>query len=156
MLLLFLSLAVFRFNLNKLSFKWYKVPTMLLEKVSMHTEILFVQCYNFFFFLLLVLFLCLLKIVYYCLNVFVVFLGIVHLWFCYPFTQICIIGHKGTIFSQNSCKYKIQYYLKKSSSPYGVFRNTGNFFSFNSSLSNLCNNVHNSWNKKKWWEQVFL
>ena len=46
-------------------------------------------------------------------NVFVVFLGIVHLWFCYPFTQICIIGHKGTIFSQNSCKYKIQYYLKK-------------------------------------------
>jgi hypothetical protein len=39
-------------------------------------------------------------------NVFVVFLGIVHLWFCYPFTQICIIVHKGTIVSQNSCKYK--------------------------------------------------
>jgi cbb3-type cytochrome oxidase subunit 3 len=52
----------------KLAFKWYKVPTMLLEKVSIHTEILFVHCYNFFF-LLLVLFLCLLKIVYYCLKV---------------------------------------------------------------------------------------
>jgi hypothetical protein len=43
LLLTFLSLAVFRFILNKLPFKWYKVPTMLLEKVSMHTEILFVH-----------------------------------------------------------------------------------------------------------------
>jgi hypothetical protein len=104
----FLSLAVFRFNLNKLPFKWYKVPTMLLEKVSMHTEILFVQCYKFFFIIT-----CSFSVfVENCIllpkgiqNVFVVFLGIVHLWFCYPFTQICIIGHKGTIFSQNSCKY---------------------------------------------------
>jgi hypothetical protein len=31
-------------------FKWYKVPTMLLEKVSIHTEILFVHCYKFFFY----------------------------------------------------------------------------------------------------------
>jgi hypothetical protein len=45
----FLSLADFRFRLNKHPFKWYKVPTILLEKVSMHTEILFVQCYKFFF-----------------------------------------------------------------------------------------------------------
>ena len=118
---------------------------MLLEKVSMHTEILFVQCYKFFFIIT-----CSFSVfVENCIllpngiqNVFVVFLGIVHLWFCYPFTQICIIVHKGTIVSQNSCKYKIQYYLKKSS-PYGVFRNTGNFFCFNSSLSNLWNNVHN-------------
>ena len=64
----FLSLAVFRFILNKLPFKRYKIPTMLLEKVSIHTEIIFVHCYNFFL-LLLVLFLCLLKIVYYCLKV---------------------------------------------------------------------------------------
>ena len=42
---------------------------MLLEKVSMHTEILFVHCYKVFL-LLLVLFLCLLEIVYYCLKVY--------------------------------------------------------------------------------------
>ena len=53
---------------------------MLLEKVSIHTEILFVHCFKFFL-LLLVLFLCLLKIVYYCLDEFVVFLCIVHVWF---------------------------------------------------------------------------
>jgi hypothetical protein len=75
---------------------------MLLEKVSIHTEIIFVHCYKLFL-LLLVLFLCLLKIVYYCLwgiNEFVVFLCIVHVWFWffYPFTQIFIISHTGTIF----------------------------------------------------------
>jgi hypothetical protein len=83
-----------------LAFKWYKVPTMLLEKVSIHTEILFVHCYNFFL-LLLVLFLYLLKIVYYCLWD--------YKWICcvpvyctcmvlifYPFSQIVIISHKGT------------------------------------------------------------
>ena len=64
----FVSLAVFRFILNNLSFKCSTIPTMLLEKVSIHTEILFVHCYKFFL-LLLVLFLCLLKIVYYCLKV---------------------------------------------------------------------------------------
>jgi hypothetical protein len=78
----FLSLAVFRFILNKLPFKWYKVLTMLLEKVSIHTYILFVHCYRFFL-LLLVLFLfvenCILlpKGIY----EFVLFLCIVHLWF---------------------------------------------------------------------------
>jgi hypothetical protein len=51
-IIFFLSLAVFRFILNKLPFKWYKVPTMLLEKVSIHTEILFVHCYKFFLLLL--------------------------------------------------------------------------------------------------------
>jgi hypothetical protein len=39
----FLSLAIFRFILNKLPFKWYKIPIMLLEKVSIHTEIIFVH-----------------------------------------------------------------------------------------------------------------
>jgi hypothetical protein len=34
----FLLLAVLIFIMNKLPFKWYKVPTMLLEKVSIHTE----------------------------------------------------------------------------------------------------------------------
>jgi hypothetical protein len=37
----FLLLAVFIFILNKPPFKWYKVPTMLLE-------IIFVHCYKFF------------------------------------------------------------------------------------------------------------
>ena len=83
LLIFFIIIAVFRFILNKL--KWYKIPTMLLEKVSIHTEILFVHCFKFFL-LFLVLFLCLLKIVYYCLwgiNEFVVFLCIVHVWFLF-------------------------------------------------------------------------
>jgi hypothetical protein len=61
-LLILLSLAVFGFMLNKIPFKWYKVPTMLLEKVSIHTEIIFVHCYKILL-LSLVLFLYLLKIV---------------------------------------------------------------------------------------------
>jgi hypothetical protein len=101
----FLSLAIFRFILNKLPFKWYKIPTMLLEKVSIHTEILFVHCFKFFL-LFLVLFLCLLKIVYYCLwgiNEFVVFLCIVHVWF-WSFTllsRFLLLVIKEQFFSQN-------------------------------------------------------
>ena len=60
-------------------------------------------------------------------------------------------------FPRNSCKHKIQYYLKKKrSSPYWVFRNTGNFFCFNSSLSNLYNNVIIYEIKTKSWEQFCL
>ena len=99
-IIIFFIIGRFRFILNMLAFKWYKIPTMLLEKVSIHTEILFVHCYNFFL-LLLVLFLYLLKIVYYCLWD--------YKWICcvpvyctcmvlifYPFSQIVIISHKGT------------------------------------------------------------
>ena len=115
-------MAVFIFILNKLAFKWYKVPTMLLEKVSIHTEILFVHCYKFFL-LLLVLFLCFLKIVYYCLwgiNEFVVFLCIVHVWFWFfillprflllvikgqfsPRTDVYIGTHQSTRTCQKTC-----------------------------------------------------
>ena len=38
-----LSLAVLGFILNKLPFQRYEVPTMLLEKLSMHTESPFVH-----------------------------------------------------------------------------------------------------------------
>jgi hypothetical protein len=85
LLLLFFSLllAVFRFILNKLLFKWYKVPTMLLEKVSIHTKILFVHCYKFFFIIT-----CSFSVlVENCIllpkgiDEFVVFLCIVHVWF---------------------------------------------------------------------------
>ena len=73
LLIFFISLAVFGFILNKLPFKWYKVPTMLLENVSINTEILFVHCYKFCFYYCLFFFcVCwkLLKIVYlYCLKV---------------------------------------------------------------------------------------
>ena len=132
---------------------------MLLEKVSMHTEILFVQCYNFFFFIT-----CSFSVfVENCIllpngiqNVFVVFLGIVHLWFCYPFTQICIIVHKGTIVSQNSCKYKIQYYLKKKAArmEYSAIRVT----SFVSIVVYLtCAIMFIIYEiKKKSWEQFFF
>jgi hypothetical protein len=82
LLLIFLSLTVFGFILNKLPCKWYKVPTMLLEKVSMHTEILFVYCYKVFFII------CSFSVfVENCIllpkgkNEFVVFLRIVHVWF---------------------------------------------------------------------------
>ena len=103
LLIFFIIIAVFRFILNKL--KWYKIPTMLLEKVSIHTEILFVHCFKFFL-LFLVLFLCLLKIVYYCLwgiNEFVVFLCIVHVWF-WSFTllsRFLLLVIKEQFFSQN-------------------------------------------------------
>jgi hypothetical protein len=47
------------------------------------------------------------------------------------------------LFQRNGCKYKIDYYYKKKqkNGPYWISRNTGNFFCFNSSLSNLYNNV---------------
>jgi hypothetical protein len=103
-------------------YKWYKVPTMLLE-------ILFVHCYKLFL-LLLVLFLYLLKIVYYCLwgiNEFVVFLCIVHVWFWffYPFTQIFIISHKGTIFSQykNSVSEYIFFFRYKNVASKSFYQN---------------------------------
>ena len=61
----------------------YKVPTMLLEKVSIHTEIVFVHCYKFFFIIT-----CSFSVlVENCIllpkgiDEFVVFLCIVHVWF---------------------------------------------------------------------------
>ena len=90
----FLSLAVFRFSLNKLPLKRYKVPTILLEKVSIHTQILFVHCYKFFFIIT-----CSFSVLVenYCVPVYCTCMVLIF----YPFTQIFIIGHKGTIFSQN-------------------------------------------------------
>ena len=98
----FLSLAVFRFILNKLPFKWYKVPTMLLERVSIYTEIIFVHCYKFFF------------IITYSFSVFVencillskgidefvVFLCIVHvwLWFFTLLPRFLLLVIKGQFF----------------------------------------------------------
>ena len=38
--LFFLSLAVLGFIFNKLPFQRYEAPTMLLEKVSIHTELI--------------------------------------------------------------------------------------------------------------------
>jgi hypothetical protein len=83
LLLFFLLLAVFRFILNMLAFKWYKVPTMLLEKVSIHTEIICVHCYKVFFIIT-----CSFSVfVENCIllpkgiDEFVVFLCIVHVWF---------------------------------------------------------------------------
>jgi hypothetical protein len=91
-------------------YKWYKVPTMLLEKESMHTEILFVHCCKFFF------------IITCSFSVFVencILLPMSYKWICcvpvyftcivlifYPFTQIFIISHKGTIFSQNKILFQ--------------------------------------------------
>ena len=64
-------------------FEYTKVPTMLLEKVSIHTATLFVHCYIFFF-----IFTCSFSVfVENCIllpkgiNEFVVFLCIVHVWF---------------------------------------------------------------------------
>ena len=89
-----LSLAVFRFILNKLPFKWYTI----LEKVSVHTEILFLQV----FFIITCSFSVFVEnciLLPKGLNEFVVFQCKVLIF--YPFTHIFIIGHKGTIFSQN-------------------------------------------------------
>jgi hypothetical protein len=104
LLLFFFIISRFGFILNNLPSKWYKVPTMLLEKVSIHTEILFVHCYKFFF-LLLVLFL----FVENCWKLYIIAKR--YKWICcvpvyctfmvvivYPFTQIFIIGHKGKFF----------------------------------------------------------
>ena len=106
LLIFFLSLAVFRFILNKLPFKWYKVPTMLLEIVSIHTYILFVHCYKFF----LIIISCSFSVfVQNCIllpkgiNKFVVFLCIVHLWFSF-FTllpRFLLLVVKEQFFSQN-------------------------------------------------------
>ena len=77
-----------------------KVPTMLLEKVSVHTEILFVCCYNFF--LLFAPFLCFLKIVYYCLKVYMNLLCSCVLYmygFDFSFLSRCLLG---TIFPQQT------------------------------------------------------
>ena len=42
-IIFYLSLAVLGFILNKVPFQRYEVPTMLLEKVSIHTESPFVH-----------------------------------------------------------------------------------------------------------------
>jgi hypothetical protein len=83
----------------------YKVPTMLLEKVSIYTQKFYLFIVASFLLLLLVLFLCLLKIVENCvfilpkgINEFVVFLCIVHVWFWFFTLLLFIIGHKGTTF----------------------------------------------------------
>jgi hypothetical protein len=44
----FLSLADLGFILNKLPFQRHEAPTMLLEKVSIHTESSFVHIYDYF------------------------------------------------------------------------------------------------------------
>jgi hypothetical protein len=111
----FLSLAIFRFILNKLPFKWYKIPNMLLEKVSIHTEILFVHCYKFFL-LLLVLFL----FVENCIllpkgiNEFVVFLCIVHVWFWF-FTLLSIfllLVIKGQFFPRTKILFQSAFFFQ--------------------------------------------
>jgi hypothetical protein len=77
-------------------FKWYKVPTMLLEKVSIHTEILFVHCYKFFL-LLLVLFLCLSNVtVYTCIT--------------FHFFALAL-GEKGVFYSYKTSFVSIVVYL---------------------------------------------
>jgi hypothetical protein len=86
-------------------YKWYKVPTMLLENVSMHTEYSICSLLKVFF------------IITCSFSVFVencILLPMRYKWICrvpvyctcmvlifYPFIQIFIISHKGTIFSQN-------------------------------------------------------
>ena len=113
----FLSLAILGFILNKLPFQWYEVPTMLLEKVSMHTEIPFVHCYKLFFLCLLVLFpLFLLKILYYCLKVLMNLLCSCVLYIMvltfYLFTQIFIIGHKGkTKFPEQKFCFRVHFFF---------------------------------------------
>ena len=106
LLIFFFSLlAIFIFILNKLPFKWYKVPTMLLEK-SWLTQKFYLFIATSFFFIITCSF-----------SVFVencILLPMRNKWICcvpvyctcmvlifYPFTQIFIISHKGTIFSQN-------------------------------------------------------
>ena len=99
-----LSLAVFRFILNKLPFKWYTI----LEKVSIHTEILFLQV----FFIIT----CSCSVfVENCIllpkgiNEFVVFLCKVLIF--YPFTHIFIIGHKGTIFPKTTILFQSAFFF---------------------------------------------
>jgi hypothetical protein len=110
LLVFFLSLAVFGFILNKLPFKWYKVPTMLLEKVSVHTEILFVYCYKFLFII------CSFSVfVENCIllpkgiNEFVVFLRIVHVWFWFFFFLPRFL--LGTIFPEQTFCFRVHFFF---------------------------------------------
>ena len=88
---------------------------MLLEKVSIHTEILFVHCYNLFL-LLLVLFLCLLKIAYYCLKVYMNLLCSCVLYM-YGFDFFTILPRflslviKGQFFSQNKILFQSAFFF---------------------------------------------
>jgi hypothetical protein len=115
-IIFFLSLAVFRFILNKLPFKWYKVPTMLLEMVSIHTEILFVHCYNFF----LIIISCSFSVfVENCIllpkgiNEYVVFLCIVHVWFWFfTLLPICLLlVIKGQFFHRTKILFQSAFFF---------------------------------------------
>ena len=79
---------------------------MLLEKVSIHTEIVFVHCYKFFFIIT-----CSFSVlVENCIllpkgiDEFVVFLCIVHVWFRFfiLLPRFLSLSHKGTNFPQNN------------------------------------------------------
>ena len=107
----FLSLAVFRFILNRLHFKWYKI----LEKVSMHTEILFVHCYQF----LLIITCSFTVFVENCIllpkgiNEFVVFLCIVHVWFWF-FTllpRFFLLVIKGQFFPRTKILFQSAFFF---------------------------------------------
>ena len=109
-----LLLAVFKFILNKFPFKWYKVSTMLLEKVSIHTEILFAHCYKVFFSLLLVLYV----FVENCIllpkgiNEFVVFLCIVHVWFWFfiLLPRFLLLVIKGQFFPEQKFCFRVHFF----------------------------------------------
>jgi hypothetical protein len=109
----FLSLAVFRFILNKFPFKWYKIPTMLLEKVSIHTYILFVHCYKFFYYYLFFFCVC-----WKCIllpkgiNEFVVFQCIVHVWFWFftPFPIFLLLVIKGQFFPRTNILFQSAFF----------------------------------------------
>ena len=108
-----ISLAIFRFILNKLPFKWYKIPTMLLEKVSIHTEILFVHCYKFFFNYYLFFFCVCWKenciLLPKGINEFVVFLCIVHhvwFWFVTLLPRFLLLVIKGQFFPRTTILFQ--------------------------------------------------
>jgi hypothetical protein len=115
LLIFFLSLAVFRFILKKLPFKWYKIPTMLLEKVSIHTEILFVHCYKFFFIITcsFSVFVENCILLPKCINEFVVFLCIVHVWFWFftllPIFLLLVI--KGQFFPRTQILFQSAFFF---------------------------------------------
>ena len=93
-----LLLAVFIFILNNINDIKYQLCYL---KRSLCTQKFYLFIVASFFLLLLVLFLCLLKIAYYWICCVPVYCACMVLIF-YPFTQIFIISHKGTIFSQNN------------------------------------------------------
>jgi hypothetical protein len=98
-----LSLAVFIYILNKLAFKWYKIPTMLLEKVSIHTEIIFVH------------FLCLWTIVYYCLKVSMNLLCSCVLYmygfdFLSFFPRFLLLVIKGQFFTEQKLCFRVHFF----------------------------------------------